>query len=440
MEHSKADRRAVVEAVDAAEEYVQKLEDLLKTLTEAEHQVKNSAKQARDDVNFALDTLAAAFTNALKQRRSALLEEVDRLCSEGLAPLTECRDLITTQMQVAHSYANEGRHSLDDNNKFPVTESWDDYTHSFAERGAAFLGRLPAVPNLEDVPGVQFECCLHAVEADLMHTIERVGSVSRLGPVQICAVEEKPGALLVHWQQVETEKPAEIGSFRLQRAYGDVRGRRELEANFHDEYVGPECQYLIRNLRPKEPVTLRVCCREDSELAPWSAWSVLHVAATSLPPFCWEETNQNYIVTNEKQLATKSTAEPSVLFSCGPQFGPGHAVEFTVLECGAGCSDEGLALADHHFIDENLLQPGVIFVNAQGSVFVDGKGKTTKLPPLEKGSKLCFTCEHVRNSKVRIHIDSGNKTVAYDWNVTSPLHKLFFAICFGQVGWKVLVE
>ncbi|XP_046988390.1 cytokine receptor-like factor 3 [Schistocerca americana] len=197
MEHSKADSRAVVEAVDAAEEYVQKLEDLLKTLTEAEHQVKHSAKQARDDVNFALDALAAAFTNALKQRRSALLEEVDRLCSEGLAPLTECRDLITTQMQVAHSYANEGRHSLDDNNKFPVTESWDDYTHSFAERGAAFLGRLPAVPNLEDVPGVQFECCLHAVEADLVHTIERVGSVSRLGPVQICAVEEKPGALLL---------------------------------------------------------------------------------------------------------------------------------------------------------------------------------------------------------------------------------------------------
>jgi hypothetical protein len=73
-------------------------------------------------------------------------------------------------------------------------------------------------------------------------------------------------------------------------------------------------------------------------------------------------------------------------------------------------------------------------------VFVDGREKTTKLPRLEKGSKVSFTCEHIRDNKIRVNIDSNNKTVTYDWNISNPDLKLYFAICFGESNWKVLVE
>jgi hypothetical protein len=73
-------------------------------------------------------------------------------------------------------------------------------------------------------------------------------------------------------------------------------------------------------------------------------------------------------------------------------------------------------------------------------VFVDGREKTTKLPRLEKGSKVSFTCELIQDSKIRVNIDSNNKTVTYDWNISSPDHKLYFAIFFREREWKVLVE
>nr|CAD7461464.1 unnamed protein product [Timema tahoe] len=239
----------------------------------------------------------------------------------------------------------------------------------------------------------------------------------------------------------------------------------------------------------------------------------------------WGESNSNYLITNEKKLASKTSPEQSVLLSSTAQFGPGHSIEFTVLECGIGCSDEGLGLVAGPVEGENLIQPGCLFVNTQGtplskvelvmphcssalapttpstawaaphfmfsepsvtisplystpkrtplsigslgghcpsgsrapmrtptfshwarpgssggyltrwflaqrsigSVFVDGAEKTTKLPSLQKCSKVCFTCENIRDGKIRVNVDSNNKTVTYDWSVRCPL---YFAVCF----------
>jgi len=154
----------------------------------------------------------------------------------------------------------------------------------------------------------------------------------------------------------------------------------------------------------------------------------------------WDLANPDYRITNENKIATKVSTEQSVLYSMAAQFGPGHSIEFTVLECGVGCSDEGLGLIDTRAEVENLLQPGALFLNILGSVFVDGKEKTTKLPRLAKGSKVSFTCEFIQDNKIRVNIDSNNKTVTYDWNISSQDHKLYFAIFFRECEWKVLVE
>jgi hypothetical protein len=73
-----------------------------------------------------------------------------------------------------------------------------------------------------------------------------------------------------------------------------------------------------------------------------------------------------------------------------------------------------------------------------GCVFVDGSAKTTRLPPLTQGCKVSFTCERIRDDRLRINIDNDNKTVTYDWRVGDQ--PLLFALSFNQIGWKVLVE
>ncbi|XP_021931889.1 cytokine receptor-like factor 3 isoform X2 [Zootermopsis nevadensis] len=409
----------IVETVDTAKEYASKLEDLIKSVEVAKEQVNASTQKAIEDIDSAFDLFTSVLVDALHKRRNVLKAEAFRFQEEGLIPLKECHDLIAGKLKSTKLYVEEGHNILRAGGL-----SSSEETLMFSEK-ASLLGSLPAVPSLEEVPDISFQCPVESVRVKLQQTLSGVGKVSRMGPVQVTEVDEKPGALLVRWEEVDFERVVDIHSFRLQMAYDDVRGQMSLlKGNFHDIYFGPECQYLVRDLCPGVPYTFRVSCQVEGDIE-WSAWSLPHVATTNYAPFCWDLSNSNYKITNENKIATKTSTDQSVLFSSSAQFGPGHSIEFTVLDCGVGCSDEGVGLVD---------------TRVKGSVFVDGREKTTKLPRLDKGSKVSFTCEHIRDSKVRVNIDSNNKTVTYDWNISSPDLKLSFAICFGECNWKVLVE
>jgi len=424
----------VIETLDTAKEYASKLEDLIKSVEVATQQVNTSTQQAIEDVDNAFSLFTSVLVEALNKRRSILKAEALKFREDGLIPLKACHDLIAEKLKSTRLYIEEGHDILRVGGCTSAEESL-----RFSEK-ASQLGSLPAVPNLEEVPDVSFQCPVESIRAELERTLAGVGRVSRMGPVQVTEVEEKPGALLVRWEEVDFERTVDIHSFRLQVAYDDVRDQMSLlKDNFHDVYFGTEYQHLVRDLRPGVPYTFRVCCRVEGDME-WSAWSLPRVAKTNYDPFCWDLANPDYMVTNENKIATKVSTEQSVLYSRAAQFGPGHSIEFTVLECGVGCSDEGLGLIDTRAEVENLLQPGALFLNILGSVFVDGREKTTKLPRLEKGSKVSFTCELIQDSKIRVNIDSNNKTVTYDWNISSPDHKLYFAIFFRERDWKVLVE
>lgn len=56
---------------------------------------------------------------------------------------------------------------------------------------------------------------------------------------QICEFIEKPGAIQVEWQHVDSEeRMTDIQEFRLQRAFGDVNKEKHLLVNFKDCYKG----------------------------------------------------------------------------------------------------------------------------------------------------------------------------------------------------------
>ncbi|XP_071443717.1 cytokine receptor-like factor 3 isoform X2 [Hetaerina americana] len=423
------------------------------------------------DIDTTFSEIISKLTDSLEKRRTSLKAEVLSIKREGLAPLKACREIVCQKLEETQDYILEGKGLLG------TAENNPDANHciSFCEQ-ASDLGNLPAVPKLEEVPRISFELRVGEVLPELLKVVVSAGRVSRMGPVQLTQLEEKPGALLVHWEEVDLERTVDVLSFRLQCAHGDLsesglatavegggdveevegpsKGKgtptrlstnsRFLEGNFHDMYRGPETEHLVRDLKPGEQYTFRVCCRVEGDTE-WSAWSLPRVAVTNQNHFCWEQKNPNYLVTNENKIATKITSDPSILFSSSAQFGSGHSIEFTILEAGVGCSDEGLGLVNNRFDGDSLLQVGALFLNTLGCVFVDGAEKTTRLPPLIKGSKVAFSCERIREDRIRVNIDSNNKTVTYDWKVEgaaceSEHFRIFFGLCFGETGWKVLVE
>ncbi|XP_046405509.1 cytokine receptor-like factor 3 isoform X2 [Ischnura elegans] len=430
-----------------------------------------SASMTLGHIDAAFGEIKTRLVDSLERRRAALKAEVISIQKEGLAPLIACREIVCQKLEETEEYILEGKALLGTAvGDLPVVDC-----SSYCEQ-ASNLGNLPAVPKLEEVPRISFDLRVGEVLPDLLKVVVSAGRVSRMGPVQLTQLEEKPGALLVHWEEVDLERTVDVLSFRLQCAHGDLsesgiatavegggdveesegtsKGKgtptrlpstsRFLEGNFHDMYRGPETEHLVRDLKPGEQYTFRVCCRVEGDTE-WSAWSLPRVAATNQDHFCWEDKNPNYLVTNENKIATKITSDPSILFSRSAQFGSGHSIEFTILEAGVGCSDEGLGLVNTRFDGDSLLQVGALFLNTLGCVFVDGAEKTTRLPPLVKGSKVAFSCERIREDRIRVNIDSNNKTVTYDWRVEgasceSEHFRLFFALCFGETGWKVLVE
>ncbi|XP_059470032.1 cytokine receptor-like factor 3 [Neocloeon triangulifer] len=413
------DQSNIVEGADGQNAPIERIEELFSLLDLAESQVSSSADKAIKDINAFCDALSAAIEAAIETRKQALTAEVLKAKAEGIAGLKPYREAVGSRLGT-------------------INESDANICSALSRPGKRGRSKNTLrIPRKEELPHISVQLPGRALQTKVCNEIMAAGKVSSRGPVQLTFIEEKPGALLLNWEEVDQGRAVDFCQFRLQRAHGDACHNPSLEANFHDIYRGPDASFLAKELIPGDPYTFRVCSRAEGDQE-WSAWSLPKVAITRLKHFGWQIDNPNYQVTNDNKIASKISSDPSVLYSCGAQFGPGHSIEFTVLEAKECMSDEGFGLASKKLAGDSLFQTGTLIVNGQGSIFVDGSAKTTKLPALTLGSKVTFTCEEVASDRMRVHIDSDNKTVTYDWRV--PAQPLLFVLGFGQVGWKVLVE
>ncbi|XP_022207526.2 cytokine receptor-like factor 3 [Nilaparvata lugens] len=431
-------RKSILESIDLATDYSVKLGDLILSITEAKKQIQDTSHLSSSEIDKVFDALSSCLLMALEKRRAALKGKVERIEEQSLKPLNECQKVVQQKLEMTKKYIVEGRDILDQlqNKKVPV----DVKTNSNYVDKASLMGGLPAVPGLNEVPALTFQCDLDAIKETLLQEIDDIGSVSPMGPVQLTFVEEKPGGLLVHWEEVELDRPIDVQSFRLQVASGSFpdANQNHTLAQYRDAYEGQDSSHLIRDLCPGQAYTLRVCCM-DAGSRSWSAWSVPRVAVTHAPPYVWRDCRPHYATSVGNKIACKLTADKVVLLSSDMLVGANHSIQFQVLEFGE-TSDwtDGLGLAKD-VISTDLNQSGVLFINAKGHVFLDKKEKTTRLPPLTKGCRVSFTCEYFRQQKkMRVNIDSMDKAVTYDWILPAP--SFYFVMCFRSPGWKILVE
>lgn len=300
-----------------------------------------------------------------------------------------------------------------------------------------FLGSLPEVPDLKEVPFIcfQFE---PSIQNELVDICSSFGTVSKIAPVQICSTIERPGAILVEWRSTDNDdRSNDIQEYRLQRAYGDVIKDEHLFANFRDCYTGTENLFLVKDLQSNQEYSFRVCCKYEGSSI-WSQWSVPQVAITEIAKFRWSN-NSDFSLSNENSIAKGNIEPNSILYSEGPSIFAGYSVEFTFLECDSNLTDNYVGLCKYcEETDINKLKHCSFLLETTGAIIINGQVKSTKLPEITKGSKVCFTCDSCNDGKVRINVDSNDKRVTYDW--MCDRNSFFFFAYFNSAKWKVMVE
>ncbi|CAL4179828.1 unnamed protein product, partial [Meganyctiphanes norvegica] len=356
-----------------------KLQDQLQ---QARLQVIQSAGETEENINSTFKSLLINVNRMITERHHQLLDEVKQVEVEALGPLDECGQLLSDRLKDCTNRLEQGNR-LQQSTGTKAKESVIRFQEETSQ-----LNRLPDVPELCAVPCVSVEFPSEpTLEESLQNLIQGAGKVSRIGPVQITHINERPGALLVAWEEVDEDVGDDSIEFCLQCS--NTGAMNPETAKFHTVYKGPDFSFLLRNLQAGERYLLRAALRREGSSS-WSTWSLPQYAQTSIPHYKWAKVD-GWSVADDGRLATKSSADSDILLSHGPLLGPGSSVLFKVLGSGDSCSDEGIGLSCRPVKGtEQLLLPGVLFLNAQGSLVEESISKILKSHILASVKGLSF--------------------------------------------------
>lgn len=423
----------LVDTVSSLEQHQEQLLELSDQIKQAKKQVTDSACNTKATINAVFEDFLAAVTDTVNERCKKLIEEVEKVQEEALDPLDECGRMLEARVREAADRVEQGKRLQ----KHGGVLAKDTVIRFQEEAGA--MTSLPEVPALCAVPSVSVEFSSDPSLLEGMHELlDDAGRVSRMGPVQITNIVEKPGALLVSWEEVDEDVSDDGLEFCLQCSTAGATDHQT--STFHYKYRGPDYSYLLRDIYAGESYFLRVASRREGSTN-FGPWSLVQSAKTTIPHFRWQQkSNSGWSIADEGRLASKVSSDLEVLHSEGPLLCSGTAVLFKVACGGVGCSDEGLGLCYKPLTGpEQLLFPGTLFLNTQGCVFLDGVSRVTWLPAIQEGSQVSFAVEKVSSTKLRVYIECQEKQVTYEWGVPDTQVGLYFVASFGEPHWRISV-
>uniref|UniRef100_A0A1Y1M9A2 Fibronectin type-III domain-containing protein n=1 Tax=Photinus pyralis TaxID=7054 RepID=A0A1Y1M9A2_PHOPY len=303
----------------AANEYLQLLTNLQVEIGNAEQQINTTAKETESEITTVFSHLVTEITNSLINRRDELINNAQEVQRKGVLPLRQCQTIINNKIANTKSFINEGNDLLKSANKKGLVEF---------NRKSTLLGSLPEVPPLKEVPYISFHYDTNE-ESNLTNICRQFGDVIHISPVQITSLLERPGAILVEWAISENEDHfVDVQDYHLQWAFGTVNN---LESNFHTCYIGPNLQYLVKDLNLNQNYSFRVRCKYEGDTQ-WSPWSLPQVCQTTIKSFSWVETD-NFTLTNDNKIALSLLNTTSFVCSRRIEFNVGYSIEFTVRNC-----------------------------------------------------------------------------------------------------------
>lgn len=437
----------VVDTVDNATSQKFGLTEQLQALGQAKQQVQQSAKLTTQEVRTHFESLKKVLNESLDARMSNLLTEISALERSHLEPLQQCEEMINMSLLDATSCIEEGKKLLENGpeNNVEALLKFNDVSHSKDLHG------LPEVPSLSEVAylSVDFDAGL---SERLHELIGEEGRVYDHAPVQITDIEERPGALLVKWEELDED--TEATEFRLQYCYGQVTAWNAGKTSFHTAYTGPNTSHLVRRLRTNVPYSFRVSCRVGDH---WSIWSVPQIAVTHITHYQWDDSAEGYSTSNENKTGTRCEGLTRVLYSKSQCYRAGFPLSFRILDCGEKSPLDGIGIAVTNDDIDTMKREGAVFLACDGTVFIDGQEMKTRLPGLSRNSSVSIETESLPNGKVRVSVQVEAKELTFDWKIdkhvtlgmigglgmtplTESTQCFFFGMIFSHEDWKVGVE
>ncbi|GJQ74857.1 hypothetical protein Trydic_g21693 [Trypoxylus dichotomus] len=416
--------KEIIESVNAAHDYIHALKELENEVKNAETQIETSACDAEKLIKESFSNLLKDIQQTLENRQQILLQQIHKVRDKSLNPLKDCRNIILTKIDNTQKFKDLASNAIKDSRL---------YNAAAFEKNMSALGSLPEVPQLKEVPYISYQY-ESAVYKDIVDSCKTLGSIQSIAPVQIAWLVEKPGSILVEFMSIEQEdKLTDIQEFRLQKAYLNDGG-----IFYQDCYIGPESQYLVRDLQINQHYLFRVCCKFEGS-STWSSWSIPQSARTTIKPYSWKD-NTSFTLRNENKIAKPNDESTAILYSDGLQFQVGYSIEFVFLECDTKLEKTFIGLSFHCTMRTlEALMDDSFLIEATGDVYVNGIKKNTRLPEMQVGSKVCFTCELLNESKILMNVECDGKQVTYDWSMSSD-DKMYFLASFNSTKWKVMVE
>ncbi|XP_041363481.1 cytokine receptor-like factor 3 [Gigantopelta aegis] len=445
---------SALDIIDSAHTQTFQLTELLNSLQELKQQVRSSAEDSRNKIQSHFADLKSAINEALDARHFTLQDEINKIESEAMAPLTACEEVIQQGIDNAMLVMDEGKTILQNGPENSLEKMIKFKDNPLTKH----LTSLPEIPCRSAVPNITVQLSGKLVN-QVSELVQNEGRVVGRAPVAITDIEERPGSLLVRWN--EFDEDTDLTEFCLQYSYGNIISNDDKNASFHTVYEGPENFFIVKQLRTNTVYSFRVAGRVDSD-TPWDIFCIPVAASTSIYHHQWSDNTDGYSASNEDKTATRTNEGVTcVLYSKTASISPGEQVTFKILDAGEKALGDGLGLAWSTDNKESLVGVGTVFVNINGYVFVDGLEMKMRLPPLTKGSALTFQTEPLPNGKVRILVQIKDKEMAFDWKIEQPVdllnfaglpqmgfplqrqasaNQMFFALKFSHEYWKVGVE
>ena len=405
----------------------------IQTVTTAADANKQSLLRDRDQVKDIISKVVdASYEN--------LLSAIEETCLKDIQNIHNVEECLKNDLRKGEKLIQDTK---DSNN------SYSDLLHEVDQ----WLIEVNKGPS--EVPVVSLSLGTKINESNLS-TVETkardILMVSMTGSVQIVECAERPGAIIVSWdeQQVSdsesvTTDTSHITEYILQYA-------KEGEDVFHTLYEGEDMSYTMKPAEPNHIYSFRVCRYNISAgHEGCGPWSMTKQASTMLLPHAWRisdgETESGlrlYQISNKGRTSTKVFPESSqFLRSQGASYRLGEALTFQIEETGENSNNDGLGFILHESEGNKLLPQfkNAAIMNTRGCVVVNGIQMTTKLPAVKRNSVAVFHAVRNSSGKLRVSISVDDKEVTFDWNtVDYSKDTLYFACRFEHTGWQVSVS
>lgn len=407
--------------------------------------VKLSSENTKKSLQSQMQQLKDSFERLLNKNYESICATIDDTVQKDLAYLQEIeaslqKDVgkVKTLIEKAKDLKVENDPSLTHINK------------SLSEIGKGSV-ESPIV-------SLSFSCKVN--EAAVASVEEKACELLKLnmtGAVQIIECLERPGAIIVRWDERQcsdsesiTTDASTLTEFILQ--YSE-ENNSDGECVYNTLYEGDDMQFTMKFAEPNKIYTFRVCHYYTSASGgggACGAWSMTRKAFTTLSPHVWRQddcTTDNdltlYQLSNRDRTATKVFPESSrILRSRDASYLLGQQLTFYIEETGESSLNDaiGFISQDKQILKHLTQSEHAAILNTKGTIYINGLPMVTKFPSIKRNSVIIFHASRQSEGKLRISISIDDKEVTFDWSTsTNEKDALYFACGFEHTGWQLSV-